>query len=107
MKKIEAKNSFRLMSNLNKNPQVKFDHRFGFPEASRCKNKPNFDIFELGKISNRDAQSQDEEFVDYFPFNNLDLMIYMIYKTEKETSCCYNNTIFASLPMGSMHHFKF
>ena len=66
MKKIEAKNSFKPMSNLIEGSQVEFDHRFGFPEGSRCKYIPNFDKFESGEVSKIDAHSQDEEFVDYF-----------------------------------------
>ena len=47
MKKIEAKNSFNSMPDLLDCPQVKNDHRFGFPEKNRCKNMCNVDIFEL------------------------------------------------------------
>ena len=66
MRKIEANNSFKSMTNLIEGPQVKFDHRFGFPKENRCKNITNLDIFELREISTIDAQSKDEEFVDYF-----------------------------------------
>ena len=66
MKKIEAENSFKSMSNLIEGSSVEFDHRFGFPEESRCKNIPNVDMFELGASSTIDVQSQDEEFLDYF-----------------------------------------
>ena len=37
------------MSNLIESSKVKFDHRFGFPEESRCKNATNNGIFELGE----------------------------------------------------------
>ena len=60
MMKIEAKNSFKSLSNLIEGPQVEFDHRFGFPEENRCKNIPNVDMFELGASSTIDVQSQGE-----------------------------------------------